>query len=139
PGEELWIIERRPVHDTDRPGHDDRPGSGCLVTTRPVGDASRPQETLIVPIPLQHTDVNARIDGYIGTVSVTQQFVNPFAEKIEAVYVFPLPENAAVNEFLMTIGDRTIRGIIREREQAEQIYAEARRQGHTASLLTQER
>ena len=52
---------------------------------------------------------------------------------------FPLPENAAVNDFLMTIGDRTIRGVIREKEEAAKIYSEARRQGHAASLLTQER
>jgi Ca-activated chloride channel family protein len=92
-----------------------------------------------VPMPLKHTDVEAQISGYIATVKVTQQFHNPFNEKIEAVYVFPLPENAAVNEFVMTIGERRIRGIIREREEAAKIYREAKRQGYVASLLTQER
>jgi len=92
-----------------------------------------------VPIPLKHTDVQASISGYIATVKVLQQFHNPYDHKIEAVYVFPLPENAAVNEFVMTIGERRIRGVIREREEAEEIYAEARRQGHIAALLTQER
>jgi Ca-activated chloride channel family protein len=83
--------------------------------------------------------VKAAISGYIATVKVTQQFQNPYDEKIEAVYVFPLPENAAVNEFVMTIGERRIRGIIREREEAEKIYREAKQQGYVASLLTQER
>ena len=92
-----------------------------------------------VPLPLKHTDVKGQVCGYIATVEVTQQFQNPFSEKIEAVYVFPLPENAAVNEFIMVIGERRIRGIIRERQEAEQIYREARRQGYVASLLTQER
>ena len=92
-----------------------------------------------IPLPLKHTDVQGQISGYIATVHVTQQFQNPYDEKIEAVYVFPLPQNAAVNEFIMIIGERRIRGIIRERQEAEQIYAEARRQGHVASLLTQER
>jgi Ca-activated chloride channel family protein len=55
------------------------------------------------------------------------------------VYVFPLPQNAAINEFIMTIGERRIRGIIRERKEAERIYRQARRQGYVASLLTQER
>jgi len=55
------------------------------------------------------------------------------------VYVFPLPQNAAINEFIMTLGKRRIRGIIRERKEAERIYSQARRQGHVASLLTQER
>ena len=44
-----------------------------------------------------------------------QEFTNPYQKKIEAVYVFPLPHDAAVNEFIMTIGERRIRGIIRER------------------------
>lgn len=92
-----------------------------------------------VTVPLKHTDVKAAVSGYISTVNVTQKFENPYDSKIEAVYVFPLPENAAVSEFLMTIGDRTIRGIIREREQAEQIYAAARAQGYVASLMTEER
>ncbi len=92
-----------------------------------------------VTVPLKHTDVKASVAGYISTVNVTQQFTNPYDSKIEAVYVFPLPENAAVNDFVMTIGERKIRGIIREREQAEQIYAAAKAQGYVASLMTQER
>src|SRR5712672_3175170 len=58
---------------------------------------------------------------------------------MEAVYLFPLPHNAAVNDFIMTIGERRIRGIIRERKEAEEIYQEAKRQGYVASLLTEER
>ena len=83
--------------------------------------------------------VQAKLVGYVGTVDVTQHFENPFDEKIEAVYVFPLPERAAVSEFVMTIGERRIRGILRERAAAEEIYREARAQGHRASLLTQHR
>jgi Ca-activated chloride channel family protein len=92
-----------------------------------------------IPMPLKHTDVRASVSGYIGTVEVTQQFSNPYSGKIEAVYVFPLPHNASVNEFIMTIGERRIRGIIRERREAEQIYREAKQQGYVASLLTEER
>ena len=83
--------------------------------------------------------MKAGIDAYIASVDVTQQYANPFSEKIEADYLFPLPENAAVNEFVMQIGDRTIRGIIREREEAKQVYEAARAQGYTASLLEQQR
>jgi len=89
-------------------------------------------------MPLKPTDVRASISGYIGAVEVTQQFLNPYSSKIEAVYVFPLPHNAAVNEFVMTIGERRIRGIIRERTEAEKIYLDAKQQGYVASLLTEE-
>jgi Ca-activated chloride channel family protein len=129
--EEVWVIERPGA--AARVRSDDVPGCGALVTMLP--DAPTQQ----VPVPLEHTDVQASITGAIGSVEVTQRFVNPFSGKIEAVYVFPLPDNAAVNEFLMTVGDRRIRGIIRERQEAQRIYAEARSQGYVVSLLTQER
>ncbi len=92
-----------------------------------------------IPLPLEHTDVKAKVSLYVASVSVTQKYHNPYNEKIEAVYLFPLPDDAAVRDFIMTIGERQIRGIIREREEAQRIYNEAKRQGYVASLMTQER
>ena len=92
-----------------------------------------------IPLPLEHTDVKGRITLHVASVTVRQRYGNPFREKIEAVYVFPLPQNAAVTDFVMQIGERRIRGIIREREEARRIYLAARREGYVASLLTQER
>ncbi len=145
PVDELWVIARPEGVESSRlvesshvagamqRGSDDQtPGTGAMLTTLPG-------QTQPVPMPLKHTSVKAQISAYLATVDVTQQFHNPFDQKIEAVYVFPLPQNAAVNEFIMTIGDRRIRGLIRQREEAERIYEEARAQGHVASLLTQER
>ena len=113
------------------------PGSGAMLVGFP--SPGKPDRVRYIPLPLKHTAVEAAISGYIGTVNVTQEYQNPYDTKIEAVYVFPLPEKAAVNEFLMVIGDRTIRGILREKEEAEAIYKEARRQGYHASLLVQRR
>lgn len=132
PGEELWVIAKPAEQNVARPVHPDVPGCGALM-------AQLPDQTKTVPVPLKHTAVTGNIDGYVASVDVVQQFHNPYSSKIEAVYVFPLPENAAVNEFIMTVGERRIRGIIREREQAQQIYNQARAQGHVASLMTQER
>jgi hypothetical protein len=55
-------------------------------------------------------------------VNVTQTFHNPTKEKIEAVYVFPLPHEAAVDNMTMVIGERKIVGIIKRREEARRIY-----------------
>jgi len=89
--------------------------------------------------PLKHTDVRAEISGFITRVTVTQDFENPFKDKIEAVYTFPLPQNAAVDDMTMRVGDRTVRGRIKRREEARAIYDAARAAGHVASLLDQER
>src|SRR5215213_3075040 len=89
--------------------------------------------------PLKHTDVKAEISGFLSRVKVTQEFENNFSDKIEAVYVFPLPQNAAVDDMTMKIGDRTVRGQIKKREEAREIYEAAKSNGQIASLLDQER
>lgn len=131
--DEVWVIAKLKTDQVQ--ADDETPGSGAMLALMPT-EGREPEK---VPLPLEHTDVRARIDAYIASVKVTQQFHNPYDSKIEAVYVFPLPQDAAINEFVMTIGDRRIRGIIREREEAERTYLEARAQGYRAALMTQER
>src|SRR6201991_1017690 len=89
--------------------------------------------------PLKHTSVKGEISGFLSRVSVTQEFENPFKEKIEAVYTFPLPQNAAVDDMTMRIGERTVRGKILPREEAQAVYEAAKTNGQVASLLDQER
>ncbi|HSP99022.1 MAG TPA: VIT domain-containing protein [Candidatus Dormibacteraeota bacterium] len=127
-GEELWVIARA-----------DWDGAQTAPPEPVYGGLKAKRDSSEIPLPLEHTDVHASVAGYIASVQVQQRYKNPYSEKIEALYVFPLPQDAAVSEFVMTVGDRHIRGIIRERQQAEQLYAEARQQGYVASLLTQER
>lgn len=89
--------------------------------------------------PLKHTDVKAEISGFISRVTVTQEFENPFSEKIEAVYTFPLPPDAAVDDMTMNVGERIVRGKIMRREEARAVYEAAKTNGQVASLLDQER
>jgi Ca-activated chloride channel family protein len=89
--------------------------------------------------PLKHTDVRADVAGFIARVTVKQSFQNSSADKIEAVYVFPLPDDSAVDRMVMTVGDRKIVGQVKRREEARKIYDDAVAQGHVASLLDQER
>ena len=89
--------------------------------------------------PLRHTDVRASVAGFLARVTVTQEFDNPFGEKIEAVYTFPLPQAAAVDDMTMRVGGRTVKGKIMRREEAGEVYRAARSAGQVASLLDQER
>ena len=99
----------------------------------------RTEEGRIMVLPLAHTAVEAEVSGLLARVWVTQYFTNPYDHPIEAVYVFPLPQMSAVDDMEMVIGERVIRGVMKERQEARKIYEEAKRQGKTASLLEQER
>lgn len=130
--DEIWYIAR--AESASSAARDDAPGSGALIATNIQGTADSRR-----PFPLEHTSARAAITGYISAVDVTQRFANPFDVKIEAAYVFPLPEDAAITDFVMRIGERQIRGVLRERREAERLYAQAKAQGHRASLLSQRR
>ncbi|MBX3248876.1 MAG: PQQ-binding-like beta-propeller repeat protein [Myxococcales bacterium] len=83
--------------------------------------------------------VDADVSGSIARVAVTQTFENPHERAIEAVYLFPLPADAAVDDMEMHVGGRIVRAQIRRRAQARREYAEARATGRRAALLEQER
>jgi Ca-activated chloride channel family protein len=84
----------------------------------------------LLALPLQHTKFDTVVVGTVAKTEVTQIFANPFDEPIEGVYLFPLHERAAVDDYWLKIGERSIRGQMQRREQAKQ-------DGRTAGLLEQ--
>ena len=85
------------------------------------------------------TAVTMKISGLVARVSVRQEFRNEGSEWTEGVYVFPLPDKAAVDRLRLHIGDRYIEGEIREKEQAKKEYEQAKREGRKTSLVQQQR
>lgn len=85
------------------------------------------------------TDVHLAVSGPTVRGRVTQVFRNPTDRWVEAVYVFPLPENGAVDYLKMIVGDRVIIGEIKPRAEARAVYEAARSQGHRAGLVEQQR
>jgi Ca-activated chloride channel homolog len=114
-GGELRLVEPRRTHDN----------AGASIAA--------------IMFPLRHTDVHARVSGISAITTVTQTFDNPFDEPIDAVYVFPLGDGAAVTGYSIAIGERTIAGEIKKKAEARATYEAARAQGHTAALLEQEK
>ncbi|MCW5944114.1 MAG: VWA domain-containing protein [Fimbriimonadaceae bacterium] len=89
--------------------------------------------------PLEGTQVVANVEGFGARVTVRQTFHNPTREAIEAIYTFPLPEDAAVDQMRLRVGERVVEGAIRLRDEARALYEAARNAGQTAALLDQER
>lgn len=116
---------------------------GLALSPSARADVEVPPGCLELPggdiCPLEHTDVTADIAGYIARVTVTQTFSNPSPTPIEAVYTFPLPEDAAVDSMEMRIGKRFIKGDIRKRQEARAMYEAAKAAGQVSGLLDQER
>jgi len=104
---------------------------GALRVSRPNGD--------VVEMPLRHTKVSIEVTAFVAAATIEQVFANPFAEPVEAVYTFPLGDRAAVDDFELIVGDRTIKGTIKRREEARATYERARAAGYQAALLEQER
>jgi Ca-activated chloride channel family protein len=75
----------------------------------------------------------------VASVEVRQSFKNPTGDSLEATYLFPLPHQASVFGMQFRIGERTVKGLIKEKEEARRAYQAARAQGRAATLLEQDR
>jgi Ca-activated chloride channel family protein len=92
-----------------------------------------------VVAPTVETEVAIEVSGVIARTRLTQVFHNPGSEFVEGLYVFPLPEKAAVDHLWMRIGERAIEGVIQEKEKARQTYEKAKVEGKKAALVEQQR
>lgn len=123
---------------------------GCLWTAVAPAQEARPQNvqsgTLLLKMQAglvtatrTNTAVTMNISGLVARVSVRQEFRNEGDEWTEGVYVFPLPDEAAVDRMRLYIGEHFIEGEIQEKQRARNDYERARSEGRRASLVEQER
>lgn len=108
----------------------DWPGSGTMQLYNSSGEVAPPKLT---------TQVDMQINGWTNRVTVTQSYTNDSEQWLHGRYLFPLPENAAVDSLNMQIGERVIEGQIQPKQKAKQMFEEAKAQGKQASLLSQQR
>jgi Ca-activated chloride channel family protein len=102
------------------------PGTGALFIQTPDG---------LVPLPPLDMAVDILVTGPLVKGTVRQTFRNPTTRVIDATYMFPLPEGAALDSLEVRIGDRIIRSVVRERDEARAVYDTARREGRKAGLV----
>lgn len=105
-------------------------------TARPYLEAWVDDEK-VENLPLLLTTVDARINGVIADVTVTQHYTNDGTRPVEVVYVFPAPPDAAVYAVEMRVNDRIVRAEIQKKAEARATYEKAKAEGRTASLLEQ--
>ncbi len=97
------------------------------------------EDSTNVDFPLISTNVNVVISGVIANVEIEQVYENAGSEDLDATYVFPMSHNAAIYGMQMTIGERVINAVIKEKYEAQAEYDSAKSKGVTATLLEQHR
>ena len=90
-------------------------------------------------VPLLGVSVEVELKGFAARVTLSQRYRNDGETPLEATYVFPLDEAAAVCGFEALVDGRVIAGKVMEREKAFEVYDEAISAGHGAYLLDEER
>ncbi|MER7007751.1 VIT domain-containing protein [Dactylosporangium sp. NPDC000555] len=90
-------------------------------------------------LPLDRLEVRASITGLVARTDLTQEFVNVHREPLEATYIFPLPDRAAVVRMAMTADERVVEAELQERGAAREAYDTAIAAGQRASIAEEER
>nr|XP_055047558.1 von Willebrand factor A domain-containing protein 5A-like isoform X1 [Misgurnus anguillicaudatus]XP_055047559.1 von Willebrand factor A domain-containing protein 5A-like isoform X1 [Misgurnus anguillicaudatus] len=88
-----------------------------------------------LPVPLKSIRVEVQVKSHVATVTSTLQYVNEEERHLEALFVFPLPADAAVCHFSAKIGDQEIVAEVQDRETARDQYDDAVSSGQQAFLL----
>ncbi|XP_070826568.1 von Willebrand factor A domain-containing protein 5A-like isoform X5 [Chaetodon trifascialis] len=87
------------------------------------------------PVPLKSVEVELEVRDHVATVVSTLTYENKEDKPIEAVFVFPLPGDAAVCHFSATIGQTQIVAEVKEKQEAREDYDDALSSGQQAFLL----
>src|ERR1700687_400128 len=89
--------------------------------------------------PTVQTEVAISVTGMIARTRLTQLFHHAGSDFVEGIYVFPLPEQAAVDHLQVQIGERLIEGEIQAKDDARRSFERTKQEGRKPPLLEQQR
>uniref|UniRef100_A0A8C8EL23 Poly [ADP-ribose] polymerase n=1 Tax=Oncorhynchus tshawytscha TaxID=74940 RepID=A0A8C8EL23_ONCTS len=120
--------------------------SDLCKNSEDVGSCKNPLEEVTAglldcsgqPLPLQAVHVRARLMDLLSQVIIFQTYTNQSTVPIEAKYVFPLDDSAAVCGFEAFINGKHVMGQVKEKQQARKEYKQAIERGHGAYLMDQD-
>jgi Ca-activated chloride channel family protein len=108
-------------------------GADGIIIVDPPPDV--PIVKLEEALAIKYHRVKVTITDQVATTRVDQVFVNDNPWTAEGTYIFPLPEGAAVSDFVMWVDGEPIRGEILEADEAREIYNDIVRRMRDPALL----
>ena len=109
-----------------------------ISTTSFAAGLLKPKQSGLPDLHMKTHHVNAVIENGYVTTYVEQVFYNPNDQVLEAIYSFPIPENAVVGEFSYWIDGKKVVGEVVKKAQARQIYEDQKSQGKQTALVEQD-
>ncbi|NOZ22719.1 MAG: VWA domain-containing protein [Planctomycetes bacterium] len=94
-----------------------------------------PKDPGIPPLAIRYQRVNIEIKNQVATTKVEQVFQNSVNRDLEATYIFPLPENASIQDFAMYINGKRMSGELVEKNKARKIYEDIVRRMRDPGIL----
>src|SRR6266850_537233 len=108
-------------------------GDGFIIVERPIYIPST--HFPFAPLEVTSHQVNVKIDGQVAITSIDQEFYNPNDQRLEGIYIFPVPKGAHIDKFSMEIGGKMVDAELLPAEKARQIYEDIVRKMRDPALL----
>ena len=103
-------------------------GQGIIIDSRPRVPISRSYE-------IREVSINGRIRDQVADVQVSQTFHNPGSFQLEAEFLFPLPDEGAIQNFVLMVDGRELPGRLLPKDEARRIYEDIVRSKRDPALL----
>jgi Ca-activated chloride channel homolog len=103
-------------------------GQGIIIDRRPHIPLARAFE-------VKEVSVDARIREQVAEVQVSQTFHNPGSFQLEAEYFFPMPDDGAIQNFVLLVDGKELPGKLLPKDEARRIYEEIVRTKRDPALL----
>jgi Ca-activated chloride channel family protein len=106
---------------------------GFIVVERPF--LIPPGHFPFAPLEVSSHHVDVKIDGQVAVTSIDQEFYNPNDQRLEGIYMFPVPKGAHIDKFNMEIGGKMVDAELLRADKARQIYEDIVRRMRDPALL----
>ena len=112
-----------------------KPPYGLFMASGPVPSGAPITTTRDKTIPLAGVRCRCLLLDTVAEVQLTQRYKNTDTNPIEAVYVFPVDDRAAISGFTARVGDKLVHGVVQKKKEAREEYDDALSSGHGAYLM----
>ncbi|HEY8892641.1 MAG TPA: VIT and VWA domain-containing protein [Clostridium sp.] len=85
-------------------------------------NSSKHKKKLKNNIILKEVNIRGNLCGEFAEYTIDHVYENKGSNDVEAIYTFPIPEQAVISGFEAVLGGRTIKGLIQNKEDANKIY-----------------